>query len=234
MIPPPPIVKITSHPSFLDKYLLDAAKKQSFNTRETSAPDYAFHVAGHGDLSLITEQNAKACVIIIPPGINADAEISLIKERIPTAILRTAHIVGTGMEGILIKIASMIERGTYFHIKENDARVSVVHALDVARVAMQIASGNDDFTISDEANPSWRELTEAISVRLGHKRIPTVGRRMAKWLGIIGPIWGGPDKNILQTITTDQIIPSTLPDYLKPTINVTKYLSTHIYDETDI
>ena len=51
------------------------------------------------------------------------------------SILRPAMVVGTGMGGELRRLVNSIYRGTYRHVTGNDARVSVVHAVDVARAA---------------------------------------------------------------------------------------------------
>ena len=146
----------------------------------------------------------------------------------PLALLRPAEIVGTGMTGLPREIANRIYRGTFFHIPgENEPRISVIHAIDVAR-ATTVAAGHEGiFNLSDGTDPTLEELAEAISHRLGHKRIYSLSGRKARLLTRLFP-------SLL--ITGDHRISMTdaaLFAGFRP-LTVTDYLIHHHYDENDI
>lgn len=146
----------------------------------------------------------------------------------PIAILRPAEIIGTGMTGLPREIANRIYRGTFFHIPaEREPRISVIHAIDVARAAAIAAGHEGIFNLSDGTDPTLKELAEAISHRLGHKRIYSLSGRKARLLTRLFP-------SLL--ISGDRMVSmtdSTLFADFRP-LTVTDYLTNHHYDENDI
>lgn len=96
-------------------------------------------------------------------------------------VLRCAHIVGTGMQGLPMELARKIDRGTYQHIKNRDERLSVIHAADVAAaVALTLDSGMT-LNVTDGADPTWHDFAEALAWRINQKRIMSIGERWARW-----------------------------------------------------
>lgn len=203
-------------------------------TPDAGRPDLVIHIAGQSDPSEAIRLNPKNLVILIPRGVITDTDC-LRKTFDRTTIIRLPYVIGTGMDGLMMDIVRMIKRGTMFHVKDNDARTSVIHALDVARIAVAAATTEGDYTVTDLSSPTWHDLVEALSVRVDHKRVPTLSSRLARLAAMVGPIIGGPDKTMLQTITSDYSVTPTLPDqYCTGMINVAEYLSNHEYDENDI
>lgn len=200
-------------------------------------PDTIIHIAGCGiDENVAARMTAREKVIIVPEGVVCDTTVFNGNDA-TISILRPAHIVGTGMDGIPRMIVNGIARGTYFHVEGNDARISVVHALDVARLARTVATAGGEYRFSDNSNPTVTELAEALSVRVNHKRIPTLSPKWARIASRFGGWLGGIDSKLLTILTSDNTIPnptdlSSLSDF-KPR-NVVDYLSTHKYDENDI
>lgn len=228
-----PKAAITSAGHFLDKYLLRRLTDDGYDIVDGENPDLAIHIAGHGDLTSATSLKPKRLVIIIP----GNTEVDIPDTTLPgcvTTIMRLPHVVGTGMTGILIEIVAMIKRGTMFHVAGNEARVSVIHALDVARLALTLSAVGGDYTLSDGINPTWHDLVEALSVRVDHKRVTTIKPSWAKYLAWAGPIIGGPDRDMLSKITTDSIVEASELPVAGDMINVVEYLSTHNYDDHDI
>lgn len=149
------------------------------------------------------------------------------KKNLEPTILRCPHIVGTGMGGMMRRLVNGIYRGTYMHIKHNEARQSVIHAVDVASTARSIKGHTGIFNISDGSHPSIHDLAEAFAVRLDNKRISDISPRWAR-------LWYGKDyyESLTRTLTFSSRIYEVLPTF-RPNI-VTDYLRTHIYDENSL
>ena len=98
------------------------------------------------------------------------------------SIVRPALIVGTGMKGTLRSMVNGIYRGYYHHIKENNARRSVIHATDVSAAVNKIASIGGVFNLTDGVNPTVYDLAEALAYRMGDKRIYTMSMGFAKFI----------------------------------------------------
>lgn len=149
------------------------------------------------------------------------------ERRLAVTVLQCPNIVGTGMTGLPRRIAAGIYKGTYVHIAGNEARVSVVHATDVARAVAMAAGTAGAFNLTDLTDPTVHDLAEALSWRLGQKRIFTIAPRWARlWLG----------KPLYTQLTTSRTIPETFshafPDFTP--VSVTEYLKTHVYDEQSL
>lgn len=147
--------------------------------------------------------------------------------RLPVTVLQSPCIVGTGMRGLPRRIAAGIYKGSYVHIACNEARVSVVHATDVARAAAMAAGTSGTFNLTDLTDPTVHDLAEALSWRLGQKRIFTIAPRWARlWLG----------SHFYTQLTTSRTIPETFSHLFTDftPVSVTEYLKNHIYDEQSL
>lgn len=156
------------------------------------------------------------------------------------SIVRPALIVGTGMKGTLRSMVNGIYRGYYHHLKDNNARRSVIHATDVSLAVNKIASIGGVFNLTDGVNPSVYDLAEALAYRMGDKRIYTMSMGMAKFIAKVGDIVC-PSKfplttpklgQLTNTLTFNGDAISSVIDW-KPN-SVTEYLRTHNYDENSL
>lgn len=142
-------------------------------------------------------------------------------------VLVGMNTVGTGMTGLPMAIARGIASGRYFHITGNEARLSTVHATDLARaVGLSLGDGGRYF-ISDGTDPTFTDFAEALAVRLDHKRIFTLKEKYARWLM---------PASLRKTITTDDVADCTAFTArfdFSPT-PVTEYLRTHTYDDSSL
>ena len=81
-------------------------------------------------------------------------------------------IIGTGMNGTMMRFARGVSRGTMLKIKDNTARRSVIHATDVASAAKTISRSpieKSQYTVS--APPvGVNELLDALGQRIKNKR----------------------------------------------------------------
>lgn len=151
------------------------------------------------------------------------------------AILRPAPVVGTGMGGAMRDTVNRIYRGTYRHVAGDTARLSVVHATDVARAAVMLLGHNGIFNLTDGDNPTRHDLAEALCSRLDRKRVYTLPLKKLKIMARIGdflPVTGYNTRRLdgqLSILTFDDTsIRRELPDLA--TTPVTRYLTTHTYD----
>lgn len=149
------------------------------------------------------------------------------QRQIPVVVIRCPYIVGTGMTGLMRKIAAGIYKGTFVHISGNDACISVVHATDVARAASIAAGSQGNYTLTDGTDPSVHDLAEAFAHRMGDKRIFNIAPRWAK-------LWYG--RQYFKTLTTSHTAADTFCTVftdLQPA-SVVEYLKTHVYDEQSL
>lgn len=159
------------------------------------------------------------------------------EHKVTLAILRPAPVVGTGMGGPIRDIVNRIYRATYRHIAGDEARMSVVHAVDVARAAVMLAGHSGVFNITDGVDPTRHDLAEALCSRLDRKRVYTLPLGKLKIMARIGdylPVTGYNTSRLdaqLSTLTFDSSrLRSELPGF-EP-VSVTEYLTTHVYDDT--
>lgn len=154
------------------------------------------------------------------------------------AILRAPDIVGTGMKGTLRQLVNSIYRGNYHHIDDETARMSVVHATDVARAALLLRGIDGIFNITDGVNPTRHDLVEALAMRMNNKRVYTLrakrARRFARVCDFL-PFLGYGTKALAEryrTLTFDNARLMRTID-MQPA-SVTDYLKTHNYDENSL
>lgn len=153
-------------------------------------------------------------------------------------ILRCPPIVGTGMTGPLRQMVNSIYRAAYHHIEDETQRVSVVHAVDVARAAVDLAPIGGVYNMTDGVDPSRRELAEAFACRLDGKRIYTLRARRARIAARIFdylPFAAFDSAKLAEryrtlTYSADKVIgalgwrPNSVVDYLR----------NHVYDENSL
>lgn len=97
-------------------------------------------------------------------------------------ILRAANIIGTGMTGLPMRMARGIARGTLMHIRNNSATLSVVHALDVARLSIELQDAPGIYNLTDGRDTTVDDLIDALAHRLNDKSVGTLRPRWARWL----------------------------------------------------
>lgn len=159
-------------------------------------------------------------------------------QGVTLTVLRAAPIVGTGMGGGLRQLVNGIYRGTYRHIKGDESRCSVVHAVDVARAARIAASCGGVYNLTDGVNPTRHDLAEALAHRLDDKRIYSMSMARARKVAAAGdwipflPLDRDGLRRRLTTLTFDS---SLIRGRLGLTPHsVTEYLRNHTYDENSL
>lgn len=161
-----------------------------------------------------------------------ESDIAIISpdEKVPecvATVLVCPNIVGTGMTGLPMTIARHIARGSFYHLGGNEARLSTIHATDVARAVELVKDIPGQFTATDCDDPTYHDFAEALAWRINHKRILSLNSRWVRW--IISP-------QLRRLITDDRRVDgsefSGRFDF-RPT-PVVEYLRNHVYDDESL
>lgn len=145
--------------------------------------------------------------------------------------LRVPHVIGTGMNGLMMTLARGVARGTMLRIRDNKTELSVIHATDIARAAKALAEAERDVvsTVTLSAPPTdMNALVEALGVRIKDKRVGTIAPRWARIL------YGRSLYNELTTSATadTSVFESICPDFRFA--DPVEYLKTHVYDNESL
>lgn len=151
-------------------------------------------------------------------------------------IVRTADVIGTGMNGFPMALAREIASGRFFHFPGNEARRSVVHASDVARFIALLVSRNGstahrEYNLTDMSDPTVHDIAEALAFRMNNKRISTLSTRPQQWLG---RVWYGRTLYALYTTTVTYSAERVKEEFGFQPVPVTTYVHTHVYDHNSL
>lgn len=190
------------------------------------APDHGFIlpyiIRELPEYEVVSDGDADECTVIIAP----DGTIPAHAPENAT-ILLCPNVVGTGMTGLPMEIATRIAAGSYFHMEGVEARLSTIHASDVAKAVRLSMGKGGRYKVTDCSDPTYNEFAEALAFRLKNKRIMTLKPLLAK---ILIP------KRLRAIISTDYTTDGSefaeLFDF-HPVL-VTEYLRTHIYDDESL
>ena len=141
--------------------------------------------------------------------------------------LHCPNIVGTGMSGKPMKMARAIASGNYYHIQGKEARLSTVHATDVAKAVALALHSPGVYTVTDLCDPTYDSLADALAHRIKDRRIYTLKGLWAKLL--MSP-------SLRRMVSTDYTHDGS--DFasrfdFKP-VSVVEYLMTHVYDDESL
>lgn len=102
-------------------------------------------------------------------------------------IIRPARMFGTGVGGEMLRLFNDTLSGAYMHVRGNDARLSIVTAIDVATAVVKLRGLPGIFNAADGRNPSWLTLAEAMTANAGTpKRIMQIPPVVAEWMWRLG------------------------------------------------
>lgn len=179
---------------------------------EREMPDCEFVNCGSHDYAV--------CIISPDESIPADLPAE-------ATVLRCPNIVGTHMTGFPRLLAEAIAEGRYFHLLRNEARLSTIHATDVAQAVRLSLGTPGQYTVTDLDDPTYRDFTDALAHRIKDKRILTI---RVPWLKFLLA------KSIRKVVTEDKTVSGR--DFaekfnFKPT-PVVQYLHTHVYDDESL
>lgn len=112
------------------------------------------------------------------------------RNNIICTILRLPLLVGKNPPGNLGAMIRAIEKGYYFNIDGGKARKSMVLAKDVASLIKSASSIGGTYNITDGFNPSFNELSLAISKNRNKKPPFNLPKNLAISIGKIGDFLG--------------------------------------------
>lgn len=94
-------------------------------------------------------------------------------------VLRPARMLGKGVKGEMRSMFNDVVNSRYIHIRDNEARLSLVCASDVAAAIKKLHSIGGIYNVSDGRDPRWIDLAEAMSANCGAMKRQTF--LPAKW-----------------------------------------------------
>ena len=86
---------------------------------------------------------------------------------ITLTILRPARMFGKGVHGEMRRLFNDVVNSRYIHVRDNEARLSLVCAIDVAEAVKRLHSIGGTFNVSDGKDATWIALAEAMSANSG-------------------------------------------------------------------
>lgn len=89
------------------------------------------------------------------------------QRNVTLTILRPARMFGTGVHGEMKTLFNDVVNSRYIHVRGNEARLSLVCAIDVAEAVKSLHAVGGTYNISDGKGTSWIELAEAMSANSG-------------------------------------------------------------------
>lgn len=98
-------------------------------------------------------------------------------------ILRPVRMFGSGVKGEMKALFEDAANGHYIHIRGNDACLSIVTALDVARCAVRLVGTPGIFNVSDGMKVRLIDLVEAMTENAGSRKRPVT--LPEKWAQVI-------------------------------------------------
>lgn len=108
------------------------------------------------------------------------------RHQVDGVILRLPLVVDSNPPGNLGAIMRAIQRGYYFSIGKNEARKSVVLAIDVARLIPKLEGKSGIFNLADGQHPTFAAIESAIADGLGKSIAFTLPNGLVKLLAKIG------------------------------------------------
>ncbi|MDE6512415.1 MAG: SDR family oxidoreductase, partial [Muribaculaceae bacterium] len=82
-------------------------------------------------------------------------------------ILRPARMFGKGVHGEMKRLFNDVVNSRYIHVRGNDARLSLVCAIDVAEAVKRLHSIGGTYNVTDGKDATWIALADAMSANSG-------------------------------------------------------------------
>ena len=112
------------------------------------------------------------------------------QRNVTLTILRPARMFGKGVHGEMKRLFNDVINSRYIHVRDNEARLSLVCAIDVADAVKRLHSIGGTYNVSDGKDSTWIALVEAMSANSGAMKRQTflpkkwadVAWKVASWL----------------------------------------------------
>ena len=162
---------------------------------ETNVPEYFVYVSSHRVYSrdageeVNEEDNTWPSCEVGKTKLQAE---EIVKQwcdlhNVTLTIIRPARMFGNGVSGDTLELFNDALAGKYIHIRGNDAKVSLVTALDVARAIKKVYESGGIYNAADGRNPKYIEMVEAMTANAGaKKRMTHLPVAWAEWVWRLG------------------------------------------------
>ena len=119
------------------------------------------------------------------------------RNDVTLSIIRPARMFGEGVTGETLQLFNDALSGKYIHIRGNDARVSIVCALDVARGIKGIYDMGGIYNAADPDPVRFIDMVEALTANAGaKKRMTHLPASWAEWLWRLGKFIPSVNRNL--------------------------------------
>lgn len=109
------------------------------------------------------------------------------KNDVILTIIRPARMFGNGVKGETLMLFNDALSGKYIHVRGNDAKVSLVCALDVSRGVRKVYEYGGVYNAADGRPVKFIDMIEAMTANLGaKKRMTHLPATWAEWLWRLG------------------------------------------------
>jgi len=140
------------------------------------------------------------------------------ENNIICTILRLPLLVGKNPPGNLGSMLKGIRKGYYFNIQQGKARKSMVLIGDVASFIIKVAPIGGIYNLTDCNHPSFGELSNVISERMGKRKPLSLPFWIAKFLGRLGDFFG--DKSPINSLKVNKIVSDLTFDDTKAKVSL--------------
>lgn len=129
-----------------------------------------------------------------------------VKHKITLSIVRPARMFGNGVKGETLQLFNDALSGKYIHIRDNNAKVSIVCALDVARGLKGIYKKGGIYNAADPVPVRYIDMVEAMTANAGgKKRMTHLPAAWAEWLWRLGRWIPSVQRNLAPETVTDRM-----------------------------
>ena len=133
------------------------------------------------------------------------------QKNVTLTVIRPARMFGTGVSGETLELFNDALAGKYIHIRGNDAKVSVVCALDVAKAIKQVYTVGGIYNASDNRPVKFIDLVEALTANAGaKKRMTHLPAPWAEWIWRLGRWIPSINRNLHPKVVEDRMKSLTL------------------------
>ena len=110
-----------------------------------------------------------------------------VKRNVTLTIVRPARMFGNGVKGETLQLFNDALNGRYIHIRDNNAKVSLVCALDVAKGIKNLYKGGGIYNAADPVSVKYIDMVEAMTANAGaKKRMTHLPASWAEWIWRLG------------------------------------------------
>lgn len=121
-------------------------------------------------------------------------------------ILRPARMFGNGVKGETLTLFNDALGAKYIHIRENDAKVSLVCAYDVALAISRIYDEGGIYNASDGIPVKFIDMVEALTANAGaKKRMTHLPAAWAEWLWRLGRWIPSINRNLAPNVVEERM-----------------------------